>query len=501
MLTPERIKSLIESDYNSTKKHFARIGQRYYEGDHDIKKFKIFFLDKDGNVHEDLTKSNIKICRPFFAELVDQGVQHQLSGKESFIRSDIPELQHQLDVYFNNNRKFRAELYKILIDSEVKGEGYAYAYKNAEGRTCFMCADSAGVVEVRARETDDNCEYVIYWYVDRINQENKPIKRIEVWDSQQTTFFKQVENGPITLDENEKNNPRPHIVYTKDDKGDKYGEGYGVIPFFCLPNNPKHTSSLKLVKDHIDDYDLMNCGLSNNIQDAAEVLVVVRGFEGDDLDEFMQNVKAKKHVGTPTANDNVEYRTIDIPVEARKVKMEIDKENIFHDGRGVNMEGLKDSGATVTIAVRAAFFGLDMKCAAKDYAVEEFLDGPVQVVLNEINEEQKTAYKLSDVYYVFERESITNAYENAQIALLEAQTRQAEVTTLLTVESKLGNEETVKLICEQYDLDYEEIKDKLPKPEEEHDPYSAGAARGALSAIIPDDEPADGDEGGGDLIE
>lgn len=33
-----------------------------------------------------------------------------------------------------------------------------------------MCADSIGVVEVRAKDTDDNTECVIYWYVDRIEK-------------------------------------------------------------------------------------------------------------------------------------------------------------------------------------------------------------------------------------------------------------------------------------------------------------------------------------------
>jgi SPP1 family phage portal protein len=497
VLTPERIKSLIESDYNSPQKKKARIGQRYYKGDHDIKRMRFFFIDKEGKVREDTTKSRAKITRRFLAELVDQSAQYQLSGKDGFIRSDIPELQKWMDIYFNNNRKFRAELYKILVGCEVKGVEYAYAYKNAEGRTCFMRADSAGVVEVRARETDDNCEYIIYWYVDRINKDNKAIKRIEVWDSKQVTFFKQVDNGPITPDENEKNNPRPHNVYTKDGEDGKYGEDYGVIPFFPLRNNPDSESSLDAVKDHIDDFDIMNCGLSDNIQDAAEVLVVVRGFEGDDIDEFMQNVKAKKHVGTPTAEDNVEYRTIDIPVEARKVKMEIDEKNIFHDGRGVNMEGLRDSGATVTIAVRAAYFGLDMKCEAKEYYLEEFLDGLVQLVLDEINKAEGSAYKMNDVYYVFERESITNALENAQIKQIDAQTRNMEITTLLNIESRLGNEKFMELVCEQLELDYEDIKDKLPKPEE-NDPYAPGAAKGILDGITLEDE---GPDAGGDMIE
>lgn len=501
MLTPERIKSLIESDMSSKKKQFAMVGQRYYEGDHDIRRYRVFFIDKDDNVREDTTKSNVRICRPFFAELVDQSAQYMLSGKDAFVRSDNPELQAVLDTYFNDDRKFKAELYKILVGCEIKGDEYAFAYKTEKGRTSFMCADSLGVVEVRARETDDNCDYIIYWYVERINKDNQEIKRIEVWDDKQATFFKQVSNGPIILDTDAELNPRPHSVYTKDGEEGRYPESYGRIPFFRLDNNRKRVSSLKAVKDHIDDYDLMNCGLSNNIQDASEVLVVVRGFEGDDLDEFMQNVKAKKAVGTPTAEDNVEYRTVDIPVEARKVKMEIDEKNIYKDGRGVNLEALKDSSATVSMGVRTAYFSLDMKCDAKVFELESFMDGLVQLVLDEVNKEQKTAYQLSDVYYTFERESISNAQENAQIKLIEAQTRQTEITTLLNLESRLGNDLFMELACEQLDLDYDEVKDKLPKPEENDDPYSAGAARGALSAIIPDDEPADGDEGGGDLIE
>ena len=33
-----------------------------------------------------------------------------------------------------------------------------------------------GVVEVRAKDTDDNCEYVIYWYIDKNTKANKKVK-------------------------------------------------------------------------------------------------------------------------------------------------------------------------------------------------------------------------------------------------------------------------------------------------------------------------------------
>ena len=497
MLTPERIKSLIESDYNSPRKQYARIGRRYYEGDHDIRRCRIFFLDSEGKAHEDTTKSNARICRPFFAELVDHAAQYSLSNKEAFVKSDDPELQKYLDIYFNDDENFRAELHKLLVGRKVDGEAYFYAYKRKDGRTAFQYAESGGVVEVRKTETDDNCEYVIYWYTDRIGKDNKKIKRIQVWDSSQVAFFTQVDDSGIILDKDERINPSPHAIYKKDGDDAIYCEDYGQIPFFRIDNNQKRISSLKRIKDHIDDYDLMNCGLTNNIQDAAEVVVVVRGFDGDDLDELMQNMKAKKAIGTPTPDSNVEYRTIDIPVEARVKKMEIDVSNIYHDGRGLNTEALKDSSATVSVAIKTAYFGADLDAEETETALRQFMRMLLDLVLHEINQENETDFQQSDVYFDFSRKSIVNEQEAAQIKLLEAQTRNMEITTLKNIQQDLGHETTMKQICERLELDYEEIKDKLPKPEE-NDPYAPGAAKGILDSITLEDE---GPDAGGDMIE
>ena len=163
MLTVQKIKTFIDNDRSSTKKKLAGIGQRYYEADHDIKNYRIFFVNAEGKLEEDKFKSNIKISHPFFTELVDQEVQYMLSGKDGFMKSDIPELQTQLDDYFNENEDFTAELNEVLTGAISKGFEYVYAYKNAEGKISFQCADSLGVVEVRAKETDDNCEYVILY--------------------------------------------------------------------------------------------------------------------------------------------------------------------------------------------------------------------------------------------------------------------------------------------------------------------------------------------------
>ena len=90
MLSVNEIKTFIDNDRASRKKQLAKIGQKYYEGDHDIKGYRIFFINAEGILQEDLTKSNIRICHPFFTELVDQETQYLLSGEEGFVKSNSP---------------------------------------------------------------------------------------------------------------------------------------------------------------------------------------------------------------------------------------------------------------------------------------------------------------------------------------------------------------------------------------------------------------------------
>ena len=191
MLKPDEIKTLIDNDRVSKRKRLAKVGMNYYAGKHDIEKYRIFFFDANGKLKEDHTKSNIRISHPFFKIIADQEAQYILSGKEPLFNSDIPELQTRLDEYFNNNDDFNSELYYAVLGAIVKGFDFFYAYKNSNGQTCFQCADAMGVVEVRNKETDVDCENVIYYYTDRINKDDKVITRIEVWDSKQITFYVQ----------------------------------------------------------------------------------------------------------------------------------------------------------------------------------------------------------------------------------------------------------------------------------------------------------------------
>lgn len=485
MLTEKEILNLIEEDLSSEKKRLAGIGQKYYEGEHDILNYQIYYYDADGQLKLDKFKSNIRISHPFFTELVDQQVQYMLSGDGNIIKSDIPELQAELDEYFNDD--FYSEVYELLIGTISKGFEYMYAVTDEEGKTRFECADSIGVVEVRAKDTDDGCEYFIFWYIDRIDKGQKKIKRIQVWDAEQVYFYVQVEDGKIQKDESVELNPRPHTIYT-DDKGKQYGKGFGFIPFWRLDNGRKQFSGLKPIKALIDDYDLMACSLSNNLQDFTDALYVVSGFQGTNLDEMIQNIKAKKHIGVD-AGGAVDIKTVDIPYQARQTKLELDEKNIYRFGMGFNSAQLGDGNIT-NIVIKSRYALLDLKCNKLEIRLKQLFRKLLKVILAEINQNNDTDYQMKDVYFVFEREVMTNAQDNAQIELTDAQKQQIQIDTLLGLANVLDEETIIQAICEILDIDYEEIKSKLPKKEE----TNTEQAEQVLNNIVPSDEGGGADE-------
>ena len=465
MLSEAEILYFIQTDASSERKKHARTGLAYYEGDHDIKNYKLYYYNSDGELVEDKSRSNIKISHPFFTELVDQEVQYMLSGKDGFIKSDIPELQNLLDERFNENEDFCSELYEVLTGAIAKGFEYMYLYKNAEDKISFQCADGIGVIEVSAKDADDGEEHIIYWYIDKVDKGQKAIKRIQVWDKSQTFFYVSEKDGEIKLDETQKINPRPHVLYTKKDGGELFYEEFGFIPFFRLDNCKKQFSGLKPIKSIIDDYDLMSCGLSNNLQDASEYLVVVKGFQGDNLEELIQNVKTKKHIGVDGENGGgVDFKTVDVPYDARKTKLELDETNVYRFGMGFNSAQIGDGNIT-NVVIKSRYALLDLKCNKLEIRLKQFLRKILKVVLENINEEFGTDYQQKDVYFKFEREVMTNAQDNATIEEIDARSEQTKINTMLNLAGTLDEETIVQNICEILDIDYEDIKAKLPEPE------------------------------------
>lgn len=465
MLNIGEIQTLLNTIDN--RKAQAKVGRRYYHAAHDIQDYRLFYYDAFGELQEDHTRSNIKIAHPFFTELVDQEIQYLLSNRDRIVTAEDAELQKEMDRYFNENDRFRAELADACTDAVVCGWGWLYAYVDTDGRLSFQCADSLSVTEADGRYTSDGRDYVLYRYLQRKDIYGHIVYKIMVMDDNQTWMYTQVDSGTITLDASTADapNPRPHVLYKKHNSDDTYFEGLGFLPWFRIDNNREQVSGLQPIKALIDDYDLMSCGLSNNLQDASEYLVVVSGFPGTDMTELMQNLKTKKVIGTADGG-GVEMKTVTVPYEARKVKLELDKENIYQFGMGFDASQVGDGNVT-NVVIKSRYALLDIKCDKLETRLRQTMGGILDVVLERINQERGTAYTRADVKMDFTRSCITNESDNATIESTEATTAQTKINTLLAAAAQVGIDPVLPQLCNVLELDESEVRKAIEQADSE----------------------------------
>lgn len=478
MLKEAQIKELIDKDRSSQKKQLALVGQRYYEADHDIKQYRMFYYNSDGDLVEDKTRTNVKIAHPFFTELADQLTAFILSSTDSIITSDAEGLQEHLDEYFDD--EFWAEFSETITGAYVKGFDYIYAYKGEDDRLHFQYADSMDVVEVREKDTDARCACYIYSYVDHIDKDGDKIIKIQLHTADEIFFYiQETRSGKIVKDENEPLNPMPNVI-TEDKKGVQYGSSLGFCPFFKLPYTRKEFSGLKPIKDLIDDYDLMECGLSNNIQDFDNPIHLVKGFEGDNLDELQTNIKTKKVVGVDSEG-GLEIKTVDVPYQARKTKADEDEKNIYRFGMGLNTQGLKDTSTTTNLLIKAAYTLLDLKADKFEKQIKKLLKKDIiRVVLDEINDKTGAGYQIKDVKINFPHDILTNETENIQNEKTKAETQQIAINNILSAAAYIGDDETLKAICDVFELDFKEVQAKI----EENNPDTVAQAQQVLDNVV-----------------
>ncbi|MCL1949746.1 MAG: phage portal protein [Turicibacter sp.] len=461
----------IRMDKNSPLKEKMREGIRYYNYEHDIMKRRIFYMDETGNLREETNRSNVLIPHAFFTELVDQKVQYLLSNPVEFTSEDET-LMQRLEEYIDED--FQLFLNELMEGSSKKAREYAFAYRNSEGRLTFQVADALKLIPIY----DGNNEIAMYirYYDSEVTKAGQPITvtRAEVWDEERVWYLVTDDNGDFVFDERPALNPRPHQVIRHPKTGELKGKGWGFLPFFELRNNNACKTDLEPVKALIDDYDIMACSLSNNLENFQEAIYVVRGYNGTDLDNLTKSIKSRVTIQTGQ-DGGVDVKEVNIPYEARKVKLELDKEAIYKFGMGFDSTALGDGNIT-NVVIKSRYSLLDLKANKAEIRLRKLLKDLLALILEDINSRHSSNYQLSDVEIHIVRSTVINENDETAKIFKEEETRKLLIGNILASAPRIGDDEALRLLCEAWDISLEEVQEALAGQD-----YS-GFDMGALNA-------------------
>lgn len=479
------VKRAINQDRGANYKQEMRLGMDYYNHQHDILKYRLFYFDNEGSVHEEKGRTNIKIPHSYFTEIVDQKVQYLLSNPVR-VETEQEGLGDYLKEYLDED--FQLVLQELLEGASQKGYDFCYVgYDGGDERIYFKHADSLKVIEIH--DADYKLIAFVRYYDTNVYQDGKTIRvtRAEVWDAEKVWYF--ISEGSymksFKLDKSVPVNPVYHDTYINTESNEAIGRSLGkvlgvheFIPFLKLSNNKYKTNDLKSIKALIDDYDLMACTLSNNLQDFDQPFFAVKNFSGDNYQTMLNNLRTRGAVGTGS-DGGLEVHTVNIPVEARKEKLRVDKEGIYKFGMAFDSSQVGDGNVT-NVVIQSRYTLLDMKCNKIEVRLRKLIKQMLELIVADINRRFKKSYTTSDLEIIIKRDTMVDKKELEDIAKEKTERKQMEIDTILNAATRLDDESTVKYICDVLEIDYEEVKKRLAEQDYE-DIETVGNSKAVIS--------------------
>jgi len=393
------LKDLIES-HDTTE---MIKGNNYYLNQNDIKDRKLYYY-KDGVKYEDETKANYRIPHNWHKLLVDQKVNYLL-GKPPVIKADDEQYTQRLNEILDED--FDDILQELGKNASNKGVEYLHPYIDEEGEFRFTIIPAEQIIPIYDTSLQKKLIAAIRYYIVEVNGQERI--RAEWWTEKDVTYYIQNETGAFELDDTEEENPASHFYYND------IGYGWGKVPFIPFRNNEEEKSDLTFIKELIDIYDIINSDIANDLDEIQKLIYILKGYEGTDLGEFMNNLRYYKAIKV-AEDGGVDTKQAEIPIQAIDSYLNRLEENIFLFGQGVNVKTNKFGNSPSGIALKFLYMLLDLKANQMERKFRKSLKEFVWFVTEYINIKDKKNYDYKTVSFTFTRTMLVNDLEIAQIA-------------------------------------------------------------------------------------
>lgn len=221
---------------------------------------------------------------------------------------------------------------------------------------------------------DNNNKYITtiikFWEEKENKDDDKSSKilKVQIWDNEKVTELL-IKNDKI-VSQKTMSHYLEKLMYN--DKEEAINpKGFGFIPFIPLYNNKNHESDIEGLDILLKCYNEIATGFINNIRKFQEMIMKLKGYGGQNLEEFERILK-KYRVVPVDENGDFDYLKVEVPVEARSVLLELCRKNIFIIGRGVDPNDDLGGSNITNVLIKSKYANLDMKASDSEKQIRIF---------------------------------------------------------------------------------------------------------------------------------
>lgn len=375
--------NLLEKLESSKKRNLflkeAKEGEQYFLNKNSIKRIPV------RESAELLKTADNRISHAWHTLLVMQKMSYLFSKEPAIDTGDETTNREVLKVLGDEWGKILNELVK---EASNKAVGWLYYYIDKDGKFQYALIESEYVIPIFTADKKKRLAAVICRIVEEGEGNFKTT--YQYWDKDQFITFEK--RGSICVKDEQNSKAHP----------------FGEVPFIYFNNNSVGKNDLFMYKDLIDEYDKKYSGFANDLDDIQEIIFILQGYGGEDLEEFMSDLKSFKAVKTDEHGD---VRTVkaEIPLEARRAFLEDTKKAIFLFGMGVNPDR-ENFGDSSGVALKFLYSLLELKASATRIEFDCSIKVFIRAILRFLGKEEGQNIKIT--YY---KNMITNDKEKVEI--------------------------------------------------------------------------------------
>ncbi len=413
-LTDSRVVRLI-SDFNVSKtREWMLIGEKYYQVDNDILAHTNARI-VDGKTVNESYRANNQLAHAKYKSQVDEKIAYLLAKPFTYQCEDNQGEWYKKLVMDILGKHFQHQFTKLGYEASNKGIGWLHIYVDEQGafRTMVIPAEQCIPVWKDAEHTELETLIRVYavdvWEYDI----RKSVTNVEVWTADSVAYYRL--DGKLLIWDDALNNdgdygPVSHIKTTLDG-----WRSWGRIPFVPFKNNQIELPDIKFVKSLIDAYDSGRSEAANYVEDVKNLIFVLKGYGGADLDEFMTDLNRNRAIKIDDVEDGgVDTLTPQMDITALKEHYEQLKRDIIEDGQAVNKDPDKYGNSPSGVALRFMYAGLDLKCNLMEAEFKLGFEQLLFFVDEYLKLTGKGDFSAIDLNIVFNRNMAINEAEQIQ---------------------------------------------------------------------------------------
>jgi len=465
----ETVKKLIQ-DYEPGHMDFvqkALIGERYYRNKTDIlfKDNKDDDKDPEGNP---LRNADNRIPRNFHGLLVNQKAAYAFTEPPTFDTGSQSTNDRVVKILGDDYRK---NCMTLCVDSANTGVAWIHYWRDKDGKFDWAVCPPTDVIPVFDGSLKQKMIGALreYHRIDDATGDRYIV--YEIWNDVACESYERKEADTVDF-------LLPCYSFVDPLTGEPtntFEHGLGTVPFIPFWNNNTHSDDLENIKGLIDVYDKVFSGFINDLDDVQQLIFVISGYGGQNLKEFLQDLKKYKAINIDNDEDHpgdVKTLSIEIPIEARNSVLDATRKAIFEQGFGFDPRP-ENFGNQSGVALKFMYAPLEMKTGLMEVEFQSAFNKFVRAICDFYN------LNCGRINQTWTRTAIQNDLEQAQIC-------QASVG-IVSNKTILRNHPFVS------DADAEEKQIKAEKEESQQD-YGFLGDSAKNTAATEGNDPAD--EGG-----